>query len=139
MNVLNRCNRTVCAITVVIATIFLLFPGLIKGAPTPTPTATPTAADAVNALASAGPTKWSVLELGNGHVSPQSNGGFGSISGNVGISANGQLQDNGATINGDVYYGSKAQGNFSGKYTNNRPISGTSYLSSGATQSNGYS
>src|ERR1051326_239166 len=146
MNPLNRTNPIICAIGIV---ALLLFPSLVEAkstpTPTPIPTATPiptpkpTAADAVNALGSAGPSHWTLLGLGGGTITTQGSSTAGSVSGNVGVAANGKLQDNTSPIYGNLYLGSKASAQFSGKYTNNRPVSGTSYLSPNSSESNGYS
>src|SRR2546428_206044 len=90
-------------------------------------------------LGTAGPGYWSVLEVGAGTVtqsqslagrtkkvalsSPQ-----GGITGNVGIAQNGHISGVGRQFNGDLYLGDNASAQFSGTYTNNRPVSGMVHL-----------
>jgi hypothetical protein len=97
--------------------------------------AVPTAADAFKALGTAGLSHWQVLEVGNGTVTEQVDlsNPQGSITGNVGITKNGKFQDSGPTIFGNLYLGTKASAKFSGKYANNRPVTGTVFLSPQAT------
>jgi hypothetical protein len=74
-----------------------------------------TAADVFSALGSAGPTHWTVLEVGAGTVSlsnPQ-----GAVYGNVGIGQKGKLQGSGPMIHGDVYMGDSSSGALSGTST----------------------
>jgi len=92
--------------------------------------ALPSAPEAFAALRSAGPGQWAVLEVGPGTLqekvdlsNPQ-----GGIFGNVGTQQSGHIQDNGPQIHGDLFLGDRASAQFSGTYTNNRPVAGTIHL-----------
>src|SRR5689334_534915 len=93
--------------------------------------AVPTAANAFTALGTAGPTHWQILEVGNGTVTEQVDlsNPQGSVTGKVGITKNGKFQDSGPQIIGDLYLGTHASATFSGTYSNNRPVTGTVFLS----------
>ena len=93
--------------------------------------AIPVAADAFTALGTAGPSNWQILEVGNGMVTQQVDlsNPQGSVTGNVGITKNGKFQDSGPTIFGNLYLGTHASAQFSGTYANNRPVTGTVFLS----------
>jgi len=102
-------------------------------------------------LGSAGPGYWTVLEAGSGTITQsQSLGGKkkkatlsntqGGIMGNVGVAQNGHISDTALQFNGDLYLGDNASAQFSGTYTNNRPVTGTVHLGMGAiVASNSYS
>jgi hypothetical protein len=106
-------------------------------------------------LGTAGPGHWTVLEIGPGTVTSQSQSvsakkqrrhhsassstAQGGISGNVGIGQNGRLTTGGSQFNGDLYLGDNASAQFSGTYMNNRPVSGKVHLGKGATVSSNYS
>jgi len=86
-------------------------------------------------LGTAGPTYWTVLEAGDGTViqTVDASNPQGAIYGNVGITLNGHFQDSGPTVYGDLYLGDQAHAQFSGTYVNNRPVTGTIHLGTGAT------
>lgn len=103
-------------------------------------------------LGAAGPGSWTVLETGSGAVtfsqSPsQARGGKRAASsnsqvgvvGNVEASQSGRISANGSQFAGDLYFGDNASAQFSGAYTNNRPVTGMVHLGSGATVSPNYS
>jgi hypothetical protein len=83
----------------------------------------PTSADVFTTLGSAGPSHWTVLEVGTGTVTEQ-----GTIYGNVGIQQKGKLQDSGTAINGNLYLGNKSAAAFTGSST----VSGTVHRGSAA-------
>jgi hypothetical protein len=103
-------------------------------------------------LGSAGPGHWTVLEIGPGTVTSQSQSvspkkhkrqgasstAQGGVSGNVGIGQNGRLTTGGSQFNGDLYLGDNSSAQFSGTYMNNRPVSGKVHLGKGATVSSSY-
>lgn len=105
-------------------------------------------------LGAAGAQYWGVLEVGSGtiaqsqsaagksargkkHAAPVTSSG--GVMGNVGVTENGRLSDSGPQFNGDLYLGNNASAQFSGTYTNNRPVAGMVHLGSGATVSPTYS
>jgi ice-binding like protein/putative adhesin len=104
-------------------------------------------------LGMAGPGHWSVLEIGPGTVTTQSQSvsakkqkkhgasstAQGGVSGNVGIGQNGRLTTGGSQFDGDLYLGDNASAQFSGTYMNNRPVSGKVHLGKGASVSSSYS
>jgi hypothetical protein len=83
----------------------------------------PTAPDVFTTLGSAGPSHWTVLEVGNGTVTEQ-----GAIYGNVGIQQKGKLQDSGPTINGNLYLGNKS----SAAFTSSSTVTGTVHRANAA-------
>lgn len=93
------------------------------------------AADAIAALASAGPSHWTILEAGAGIVQEtvDASNPQGAINGNVGVTEHGKFQSSGPRINGDLYLGTSAIAQFSGTYPSNKPVSGTVFLSTGAS------
>jgi hypothetical protein len=58
---------------------------------------------------------------------------LGGIYGNVGIARGGQIQGSGPQIHGDLYLGNDASAQFSGNYSNNRPVTGKVHLGSRAS------
>jgi len=85
-------------------------------------------------LGVAGPGNWAVLEVGDGSVTQQVDlsNPAGAVFGNVGIQKNGKIQGSGPQINGDLYLGDSATGQFSGTYTGNQPVTGTVHLGTSA-------
>jgi Ice-binding-like len=81
-------------------------------------------------LKSAGPTNWTVLEVGNGTVteSVDLSNPQGAVFGNVGIQEKGKLQSSGPVIHGDLYLGNNSSASFSGSST----VTGTVHLAPGA-------
>jgi hypothetical protein len=103
-------------------------------------------------LGAAGPGSWTVLETGSGAVSfsqsaTQTRGGRRAassnsqvgVTGNVGSAQNGSISATADQLGGDLYLGNNASAQFSGAYTNNRPVTGMVHLGSGATVSPNYS
>jgi hypothetical protein len=103
----------------------------------PRASAVPTPAQVFSTLAPAGPSQWTVLEIGDGSLTQQANlsNPQGGIYGNVGITKNSHIQGSGPQLHGDLYLGDTASAQFSGTYTNNRPVTGKVHLGSGATVS----
>jgi hypothetical protein len=81
--------------------------------------AVPTAASVFTTLGSAGPSQWTVLEVGAGAVTQQ-----GQINGNVGLQQKARLQGSGPVIQGDMYMGNKSSAAFS----NASAVTGTVHL-----------
>jgi hypothetical protein len=106
-------------------------------------------------LGSAGYGSWSVFETGSGTVSISgaapakarsgrrtasvSTATQNSVVGNVGTAGAGHIMATGATFSGDLYLGNNSAAQFSGSYSDNRPVSGTVHLGDGATVSPNYS
>ncbi|MFL6593803.1 MAG: hypothetical protein ACJ8HQ_00035 [Chthoniobacterales bacterium] len=76
---------------------------------------------------------FTVLQVGAGTVSQTTAGTQGQIVGNVGIYTNGKISSNGPQISGDLYLGNGSTGQFSGSYSNNRPVTGMAHLGIGAS------
>lgn len=105
-------------------------------------------------LGMAGPGHWTVLQTGTGTIAAtqsQSAGSHkrknqpalsapqGGVVGNIGVGENGHLSNSGPQFSGDLYLGNDASAQFTGTYTNNRPVSGMVHLGEGATVSPSYS
>ncbi len=87
-----------------------------------------------------GPTRnFTVLQVGSGTISQQvgTKGPHGGITGNVGITGNGQFQSNGSNVSGDLYLGNNASAQFTGSYNYDRPVTGMTHLGSGANLGTG--
>jgi hypothetical protein len=96
---------------------------------------------------------WGIFETGSGTVSvsgaaPAKSRNSGravstttqsSIAGNVGTAGGGTISATGAQLSGDLYLGDNASAQFSGSYTNDRPVTGTVHMGTGATVSSNYS
>jgi len=102
-------------------------------------------------LGSAG--SWGVFETGSGTVSvsgavptksrnsrraASTTATQSSVTGNVGTAAGGTISATGAQFSGDLYLGDNASAQFSGTYSDNRPVTGTVHMGTGATVSPNY-
>jgi choice-of-anchor A domain-containing protein len=90
-------------------------------------------------LGAAGPGNWTVLQVGSGVVSRETNlsNSSGGIFGNVGIQQNGKFKGSGARIYGDLYMGNGSSAKFTGSYVGNRPVTGMTHMGTSATLGSG--